>query len=114
MFKTNMIVVCCDDDPLTTIIVGELALEYGVTALFASTDDSTRGGVSESSDLDSLTSSVPSTTTVVPGGTACLLCHRPAHETTKEKIEKKKKIDAIQLSSRDELCCRVHPRPMLF
>ena len=94
--KTNMIVVCCDDDPLTKIIVGELALEYGVTALFASTDDSTRGGVSESSDLDSLTSSVPSTTTVVPGGTACLLCHRPAHETTKEEI------DALQLSSRGE------------
>ena len=52
--------------------------------------------MSEASDRDSLTSSVPSTTTVVPGGTACLLCHRPAHETTKEEI------DALQLSSRGE------------
>ena len=59
--NNEIVVVCCDDDVYVRTIVGELAMESGLTALFTTDGGSTSLGTASS---------------VVPGVTACLQCRR--------------------------------------
>ena len=68
--KKDIIVACCDDDPYARTIVGEFAMEFGLTALYSSIGN------------DNTNFLVPSSKTVVPGVTACLQCHQKSKLVT--------------------------------
>jgi hypothetical protein len=79
--NNSIVVVCCDEDLYTRSVVGELAMEHGLTTLFDRPPHNkwtlyTRNtsGVSRASGESGDIELVTTTTSVVPGVTACLQC----------------------------------------
>jgi hypothetical protein len=79
--KKDIIVACCDDDPVARIIVGEFAMEFGLTALYATPGRSTKSNALDPETLGAKIPFVPASLMVVPGVTACLQCHQSVLET---------------------------------
>lgn len=64
----NIVVVCCDEDKYAQVIVGELAMEYGLTALYTQPPQNITNRDTTENEM------LATTTSVVPGVTACLQC----------------------------------------